>query len=75
MEMRDGLAGVRAVVDHEAEAVGELELFREELGNVEEMTEDRLVVGRRFAGARNEFFRDDEQVDGRLRLVICRSFS
>ena len=63
MEMGDGLAGVRAVVHDEAKAVGELEFFREHAGDEQEVAEGGLVGEGGFADARDEFFRDDEEVN------------
>ena len=43
VQMRDGFARVRTVVDYEAEALGEPEFFRDEVGDVDEVTEQGLV--------------------------------
>ena len=68
--MGDALARVRAVVDDEAEAVGELELFREEMGDEEKMAYYDLIRGGHLADPRDEFLRHDDQVNGRLRLDV-----
>ena len=70
VEVRHGFAGVGAVVDHEAEAVVELEFFRDLAGDEEQVAEDRLIFRGGFADARDRFFGDDEQVDRRLRLDV-----
>ncbi len=70
MQVRDRLARVRAVVDHEAEAVGELEFFCDQLGDVDEVAEDVFVVRSRLGHARNGPLRNDEQMNRRLRLDV-----
>ena len=70
MEMRHRLAGVGAVVHDEAVAVGKLKFFRDDAGDEEEVAEDGLVGVGGFADARDGFLRDDEQVDGCLRLDV-----
>lgn len=68
--MRDGFAGVRTLVHDEAEAVREMEFFRDGAGDEEEMAEDCLIVGRGFADARYHLFGDDQEMDGRLWLDV-----
>jgi hypothetical protein len=66
------LAGVRTVIHHEPEAVRELELSRDIAGDEQEMAEHDLILGGGFRDARNYFFRDDQQVNGCLRLDIMQ---
>ena len=70
VEMGDGLAGIGSVVDHEAEAFGEIELFRDDAGREDQVAECDLIVGSRGLDARDDFFRNDQQVDRRLRLDV-----
>src|SRR5882757_5412917 len=70
VEMGNALGGGGAVIDDEAEALREVELFRDHAGGEDEMAEDGLVGGRGFLDAWDDFFRNDEQVDGRLRLDV-----
>lgn len=68
--MRDGFARVGAVVDDDAKAGGEVEFSRDPAGGGEQVAEQRFVAGGGFGDARDELFRDDEQMDRRLRLDI-----
>ena len=72
MQVRDGFSGVGAVVDHEPEAAGEVEFFCDEAGGEEQVAEDSLVCGGGCLYARNKFFRNDQQVNGRLRLKVVQ---
>ena len=73
MEVRDGLSAKRAVIHDQAEALGELEFFREDAGGQEQVAEHRLIGGGGFADAGDQFFRDDEQVHGSLRLNVMEN--
>lgn len=70
MQVRDGLAAVRAVIDYEAEAFGEIEFAGNLAGDGEHMAEDGFVSWSGFSDARDNFLRDDEQVHRRLRLDV-----
>ena len=70
--MRDGFAGVLAIVHDEAEAVGELKFPRHGASDKQQVAEHGLVVRLRIAYARDPFFWDDEQVHGRLRLDVVQ---
>lgn len=70
MKVGDGFAGVTTVVDHDAKAVGEVEFSGDDAGDDEEMAEEGLVSGGRFAHARYQFFGDDQKVSRRLRLDV-----
>jgi hypothetical protein len=70
VEVRDTFAGVGAVVDDEAVTAGEVEFFGYDSGRDEEVAELGLVGGRGFADAGDEFFGDDQEVDGSLRLDV-----
>ena len=73
MEMRDGFAAVGAVVDHEAKAAGEFEFLGENAGCEQQVAEERLVGGRGFTHAGNEFFWNDQQMDRCLRLDVMQN--
>lgn len=70
MQVRHAFAGVRSMVDDEAEAAGESELACERSGGEQEVAQHGLVVGHGFAHAGYRFFRYDQQVNGGLRLNI-----
>ena len=61
---------VRAVVHDEAEAVFEIQLPGQSASGAEEVAEQGLVGGSGFADARDEFFRDDQQVNRGLRMEV-----
>ena len=71
VEMRDGFAGVGAVVEHEPETVlGQPELLRDFRRLDQEMAEDLMIVGLRLGDPRDRLFRNDQDVDGRLRFDV-----
>ena len=70
MEVRDAFAGVGAVVDDEAVAAGEVELFGDDAGGHEEVAQLGFVGGRGFTDARDKFFGDDQQVNRGLWLDV-----
>lgn len=72
MEVRDGFAGVGAVVHDEAVAVGELESFRHGAGDEQEVAEEGLVGVGGLANARDGLLWNNEQMDGRLRLDVVQ---
>lgn len=63
MQVGHGLAGVGAVVDHQAEAALKVEFFRDRAGGEQEVSQHGLVVWSGFADAGDHGFRDDEEVD------------
>ena len=63
VQVRDGFAGVRAVVDHEAKAAGELEFFSDYAGGEEQVAEHGFIGGRGVTDAGDYVFRNDEQVN------------
>ncbi len=69
MQMRDGLAAVRAVIDDDPEAVGP-EFVAEFSRHTEEMAEKCAVLFGCFADAGDGLARDDQQVRWRLRVDI-----
>lgn len=73
MEVRNGFAGVRAGVHDEAKAFGEIQFFRDDSRDDDEMTKLGFVCSGGFAHAGNELFRDDQQMDGRLRLDVVEN--
>lgn len=60
--MRDGFAGVGAVVDDEAESVFEAELFGDFRCFEEQMSKDGVVCGFGFSDARDGLLGDDQDV-------------
>ena len=70
VEVRHGFAGVAAMVDDQAEAVGELEFSGDGAGDEEKMAKDALIGVGGIAHARYQFFGDDQKVDGRLRIDV-----
>ena len=75
VEVGDGFAGVGTVVDHKAEAGGEMEFLCDEMRDVEQVAEHGLVGGGGFRNSRNQFFRDDQQVDRGLRLDVVQDYA
>jgi hypothetical protein len=68
MEVWDGLAAVRAVVDHDAESAFRAALVSGDLrGGEEQVTEDGLVFRGCITNAGDDVLGDDEDVDGCLR--------
>ena len=70
VEVRNGFAGVGAVVNHEAEAGGKVEFFCDDVRDREQVAEDGFVGGRGCGEAWNQLFGDDQQVHGGLRLDV-----
>lgn len=69
MEVGDGLAGVLALVDHEAVSVFEFELVGDGFGGVEDM---EVVAGVGEFGEAGDFLAgDDQDVDGGLGLDVA----
>lgn len=66
MQVRDGFAGVGAVVEDEAESVFEAELFGYFSRFEEQMSKDGVISGLYFSDARNGLLRHDEDVNRRL---------
>ena len=74
VEVGDGLAAVRAVVDdHAVSVLREAELGGDVRGGEEKVAEDGSVIGGRCAHAGDGFVRDDEDVDGCLRGNVAES--
>ena len=72
VEMGDGFAGMRAVVHDEAEAFREVELFCNLAGDEQQVSEGGLIGGSGLGHARDQFFRDNEEMNGRLRLDVVQ---
>lgn len=71
VEVGNGFAAVGAVVDDDAKTSVEFELLGDLASNEKEMAEQGLVFRGRFAYARNQFFGNDQNVDGRLRIDVA----
>ena len=73
VEVGDGFAAGAAVVDDEAEALRgriDAEIGRDFGGGEEEVAEDGLIFGAGFTDPGNQLLRDDEQMDGSLRIDV-----
>lgn len=70
MEVRDGLATIPSVVDHDSEPVGEIQLAGQLGGDEEAMPEDRFVMGESLAQPWDRFPRDHEDMNGCLGIDI-----
>jgi len=71
MQMRHGFAGVRAVVEHEAEAAALQTQFLRHLARFQQqMTERGLVFHGGFGKARDGLLRNEEDMGGRLRVDV-----
>src|SRR3990172_3088974 len=71
MQVKDTLAGVGAGVDDDAKAaVGDSLLPRQARGDFEDMTDHGAVIGCEIENAGNMPARDDENMDGRLRIDV-----
>jgi hypothetical protein len=73
VQMRDGLAAVAAIVDNKAEtAVGDTLLAGNGRGGDQETAEQVGVVLAGSGDARDRFFGDHQNVDGRLRRYVAK---
>lgn len=72
MEVRDGLAGVRTVVNHDPKSVSQSELFGHNSSCDQEVTEDGFVRRAGFSQSRYQFFRYNEEMDRSLRLDVVQ---
>lgn len=72
MQVRHGFAGVRAVVDDQTEALGELKLRRDPSGHEQQMPEHRLVLSPGFGDAGDGLFGDDQQMNRGLGLDVVK---
>ena len=73
VEVRDGFTTVGAVVDHDAETLGETELTGELTGNEQQMPESGLVFHGRLSDARDGLTRHDQNVSRGLRGDVMES--
>ena len=62
--MGDGFAGVGTVVDHEAEAAGEVEFLGDDSGSEEEMAQGGFIGWGGVADAGDHGLGNDQQVNG-----------
>ena len=70
MEMGDGFASIGAVVDDEAKSFLQSEPVRDPAGYLKKMAEDLGIVVRRRADPVDPPFRDDEEMNGGLRIDV-----
>lgn len=73
VQMRHRFARVRAVVDDEAEALLQVEFLGHLSGDQQEVPEDSLIRGGRFADPWYHLFGDDEQMHRRLGLDVVQN--
>lgn len=74
MQMRHGLARIRAVVEHQPKSIlRETELLRDFCCFDHQVTEHLVIIGVRFSNARDWFLRNDQNVDRRLRFYVVES--
>ena len=66
VKVRHRFPARRSVVDHDAESVCESFPFGNLTGDQEQMSKNGLVIRSGLAHAGNEFFGNDEQMNGRL---------
>ena len=73
MQMRHRFTTIPAVIDHQSESALVQPLFLGDgLCNEDQMSQQRLVLGFRYAHARDFLFRDDQNVDRRLRIHVVK---
>ncbi len=70
MEVRNGFAGLFAMVDDNAEAVATAGLAGNFAGGEQQVAEQRFVFGGSFPDARDRFLRNDQEVNGSLRIDV-----
>jgi hypothetical protein len=70
VEMRNAFAGIGAVVDDEAEALHQAEFLGDDAADDNKMADQRFVGSGGIADPRNLLFRDNQQMDRRLRLDV-----
>ena len=70
VQVGDALGGIRAIVHDKAKSALEAEFLRELPCDGEEMPDMGLIGGLEGLDPRYQFFGDDEQVDGGLRLDV-----
>ena len=73
VQVRDRFSGVRAIIHHKAETIFQTQFFRELTGHKKEVAQRGLISRCRRFNTRDDFFRNDEQVDGRLRLDVVNN--
>jgi hypothetical protein len=72
VQVRHGLAAVRAVVDDEPEAVWRQTQLVRDFGGLEQNVSEQLpVFSLRLADSRNDFFRKNQNMHGRLRVDVA----
>ena len=73
MQVRHGLAGIRAVVEHEAKTILlEAKLLRDRGGFEHQMAEHLVILRRRFGDARDGFLRNQQNVRRRLWVDVAK---
>ncbi len=70
VQVRDGLAAMRAIVDHDAKALREIELAGHGRSGQQQVAEEGLVVCIRFSNTREVGLGNHKQVHRRLRLDV-----
>lgn len=73
VQVGDGFTGVGTLVDDEAKALGQVELFGQFPGDQQEVSEEGLVGRIGLADAGNGFAGDQEKMEGSLGADIVQS--
>ena len=73
MQMGNTLTSVRAVVDDYPVAFRQFQFLRHMGGNQQQVTQQVLVLGGGLTDPCKRFFRDDQKMDGSLRVDIMNN--
>lgn len=72
VEVWNGLPGSTAVVDRNSKPRTTIKFFSHMFGSQKEVPKESCVAGLGCTDARNRLFRNDQQVDGRLRTDVVK---
>ncbi len=72
VEMRDGLAAIGFAVDHESIAVGQTQLRCQVFRDNKQVTQQFTVALSHIVGRGQDFFRNDQYMDGCLRIDVMK---
>ena len=70
VQVGDGFATVRTVVDYDTVTGGEFEVAGDLGGGEEQVAEEGLIFGRSFCHTCDQFFRNHQHMHGRLGLYV-----
>jgi len=71
VQVRHGFAAVRAVVDDEPVAAGQIQLLRDFSGLEQNVSEQSLIFSLRFGDSRNHFFWKNQDMHRRLWIDVA----